>query len=253
MTVMQPNVLRALSMLLLCGLLAGCATAPGRTSTADPWEGLNRRVYRFNDVADRVALKPVAKAYQQVTPDWFRTGVSNFFTNLAYPTTIINQLLQGKPGRACKDTGRLVINTVLGLGGLFDVAIHAGLPANDEDFGQTLAVWGVPSGPALTIPFFGPSSVRDGPSRIADYFSGVTLYIDVSWELEWSARGLEIVNDRAELLPLEGQLSKVFDPYAFLRDAWAQRREYMIFDGSPPEPTFDDEFLDEEPAAPVAP
>ncbi len=231
--------------------LAGCATAPGRTSAADPWEGLNRGIYRFNDVADRATLKPVAKAYEKVTPDWFRTGVGNFFTNLTYPTTIVNQLLQGKPAMAGKDTGRFVINSVLGLGGLFDVAVHAGLPENDEDFGQTLAVWGVPSGPFLTIPLFGPSTLRDAPSRIADYFSGVTRYIDVHWQEEWAARGLEVVNDRAELLPLESQLENVFDRYGFIRDAWIQRREYQIFDGNPPEPVFEDEPVDAAPAAPA--
>lgn len=227
--------------------LAGCATAPGRTTLDDPWEGFNRGVYRFNDFADRAALKPVARGYVKITPEWFRTGVSNFFSNLTYPTVIVNQLLQGKPGMAGRDTGRFLINSVLGLGGLFDVAVHAGLAENDEDFGQTLAVWGVPSGPFFTIPLFGPSTVRDAPSRIADYFSGVTRYIDVHWQEEWSARALEVVNDRAELLPLEGQFEQVFDRYGFIRDAWIQRREYQIFDGNPPEPTFDDEPPEDPP------
>ncbi len=253
MTLLQPCALRTPFLLLVLAALGGCATAPGRTSSSDPWEGFNRGVYRFNDFADRNALKPVAKGYKAVTPGWARTGVSNFFSNLTYPWTIVNQLLQGKPVMACRDTGRLVINSVVGIGGLIDVATHAGLPENNEDFGQTLAVWGVPSGPFLTIPFFGPSSLRDGPSRIADYFSGVTLYIDVSWELEWSARGLAIVNDRAALLQLDSQLNNVFDPYAFLRDVWVQRREYQIYDGNPPEPTFDDEPLEEEPAPETAP
>lgn len=250
MTPLLWNRLRAICLLTLALTLTGCATAPGRTTADDPWEGFNRGVYRFNDFADRNALKPVARGYEAVTPDWFRTGVGNFFSNLAYPTTIVNQLLQGKPAMAGKDAGRFVINSVLGLGGLFDVAVHAGLPDNDEDFGQTLAVWGVPSGPFFNIPLFGPSTVRDAPSRIADYFSGVTRYVDLHWQEEWIARGLEVVNDRAELLPLESQLEQVFDRYGFIRDAWIQRREYQVFDGIPPEPTFDDEPLDEAPAAP---
>lgn len=230
-------------------LFAGCATAPGRTTSADPWENYNRAVYRFNDAADRAALKPTARLYERVTPDWFRRGVSNFFRNLTYPTTIVNQALQGKPAMVARDTGRLLINSVLGLGGLFDVAVHAGLPYNDEDFGQTLAVWGVPSGPFFNIPLFGPSSARDAPSRIADYFTGTTRYVDVHWQEEWLARGLEVVNDRAELLQIEPQLEQVFDPYGFIRDAWVQRREFLIFDGDPPEASLEDllEEADEEP------
>lgn len=242
------NRLRATCLFVALTALTGCATAPGRTTAADPWEGFNRGVYRFNDFADRAALKPVARGYEKITPDWFRTGVGNFFTNLTYPTVILNQLLQGKPGMAGRDTGRFLINSVLGIGGLFDVAVHAGLAENDEDFGQTLAVWGVPSGPYFTIPLFGPSTARDAPSRIADYFSGTTRYIDLHWQEEWSVRALEVVNDRAELLPLEGQFEQVFDRYGFIRDAWIQRREYQIFDGNPPEPTFDDEPLEETPA-----
>lgn len=244
---------RTLALLALALALTGCATSPGRTTAEDPWEGLNRGIYRFNDVADRATLKPVAKAYAKVTPGWMQTGVRNFFANLGYPTTILNQLLQGKLRLAVQDTGRLVINTVAGVGGLIDAASIGGLTANEEDFGQTLAVWGVPSGPYVNLPLFGPSSLRDAPSRIADYFTGVPRYVDVQWEVEWSARALEVVGFRADLLPVEAQIANVFDRYAFLRDAWAQRREYMIFDGSPPEPTFDDEPLDDEPVAPAAP
>lgn len=252
---MLPNGFRSrlLAVLALGLALSGCATAPGRTTADDPWEGLNRGIYRFNDVADRATLKPVAKAYVKVTPDWMQTGVRNFFANLGYPTTIINQLLQGKVRLALQDTGRLVINTIAGVGGLIDAASIGGLTANEEDFGQTLAVWGVPSGPYVTLPFLGPSSLRDAPSRIADYFTGVPRYVDVQWEAEWSARALEVVGFRADLLPVEAQIENVFDRYAFMRDAWAQRREYMIFDGSPPEPTFDDEPLDDESVAPAAP
>ncbi len=244
---------RLLAVFALGLALSGCATAPGRTTADDPWEGLNRGIYRFNDVADRATLKPVARAYAKVTPNWMQTGVRNFFANLGYPTTIVNQLLQGKLGLALQDTGRLVINTVAGVGGLIDAASIGGLTANEEDFGQTLAVWGVPSGPYVTLPFLGPSSLRDAPSRIADYFTGVPRYVDVQWEAEWSARALEVVGFRADLLPVEAQIENVFDRYAFMRDAWAQRREYMIFDGRPPEPTFDDEPLEEGDVAPAAP
>jgi phospholipid-binding lipoprotein MlaA len=244
---------RVPALLALSLALGGCATTPGRTTADDPWESLNRGIYRFNDVADRATLKPVAKAYEKVTPDWIKTGVRNFFANLGYPTTVLNQLLQGKQRLAFQDTGRLVINTVAGVGGLIDVASIGGLTANEEDFGQTLGVWGVPSGPYVNLPLLGPSSLRDAPSRIVDYFTGVPRYVDVQWEVEWSARALEVVGFRADLFPVEAQIATVFDRYAFMRDAWTQRREYMIFDGSPPEPTFDDEPLDEAPVAPAAP
>ncbi len=244
---------RILALLAMSLALGGCATAPGRTTSNDPWDGLNRRINHFNDVADRATLKPVAKAYAKVTPGWMQTGVRNLFANLGYPTTILNQLLQGKVAMACQDTGRLLINTIAGVGGLIDAASIAGLTANEEDFGQTLAVWGVPSGRYVTLPLLGPSNLRDAPSRIADYFTGVPRYVDVRWQAEWSVRAVEVIGYRADLLPVEAQIENVFDRYAFLRDAWAQRREYMIFDGSPPEPTFDDEPLDDERVAPAAP
>lgn len=248
MTLTSNGRLRAVLMAVAACFLTGCATAPGRTTADDPWAGFNRSVYRFNDFADRAALKPVARGYEWITPGWFRTGVDNFFDNLAYPATIVNQLLQGKPALAGRDTGRFLVNSIAGIGGLFDVAVHAGLAENDEDFGQTLAIWGVPSGPYLTLPLFGPSSARDAPSRIVDYFSGTTRYIDLHWEEEWAARGLELVNDRAGLLPLESQLDQVFDRYGFIRDAWVQRREFQVFDGNPPEPEFED--FEDEPTPP---
>ncbi len=243
---------RLLTLLPILLLAAGCATTPGRTSADDPWEGFNRGVYKFNDTLDRAALKPVARAYRKVVPNWMRTGVGNFFTNLTYPTTVLNQFLQGKPVMGLKDLGRFLLNSTLGLGGLFDPASSAGLPANDEDFGQTLAVWGVGSGPYLVLPFLGPSSVRDGVSRVGDYYSGILHNADIDWEVEWGLRGLQVVNDRAELLPLDGTLQRTFDPYAFMRDAWVQRREDEIYDGEPPEEPLEleEDWLDpEDPAS----
>ena len=228
-------------------LLAGCASAPGRTEADDPWQGFNRGVYKFNDTLDRAALKPVAKGYRAITPGWFRSGVGNFFANLSYPTTIVNEFLQGKPVLGFKDTGRFLLNTTLGIGGIFDVATPVGLQANDEDFGQTLAVWGVSSGPYLTLPFFGPSSLRDAPSRAFDYFTSPLTYADIPWEAEWGMRGLELVHSRAELLPLDPTLQRTFDPYVFIRDAWVQQREFAIYDGNPPPETLDDLGLEEDP------
>ena len=238
---------RAIALIAVLLTAAGCAATPGRTRSDDPWQGMNRGIYKFNDTLDRAALKPVAKGYTKITPRWFRTGVGNFFSNLSYPSTVINQFLQGKPGKGFRDAGRFLLNTTIGVGGLLDVATPLGLQANDEDFGQTLAVWGVGSGPYVTLPFFGASSVRDAPSRVFDYFLGPLVYIDVPWETEWGLRAFDIVHTRAELLPLDATLESAFDPYAFVREAWVQQREFAIYDGNPPPETFED-FSDEEEA-----
>jgi phospholipid-binding lipoprotein MlaA len=240
-----------LSVLTVIAVLGtGCAT-PGRTTGDDPWEGLNRGVYKFNDTVDRATLKPVAKGYRKITPRWFRAGVGNFFANLSYPVTFVNQFLQGKPKLGLQDTGRFVVNSTLGIGGVLDVATKMGLVANDEDFGQTLAVWGVGSGPYLTLPFFGPSTLRDAPSKAVDYFLGPLTYIDtIPWEAEWGMRGLDLVHSRSELLSLDPTLQSTFDPYAFMRDAFVQQREYVIFDGNPPPEQLED--FEEEPAEPAA-
>jgi len=247
-TTLGAKALRAAVLSFAALLAAGCAATPGRTVMGeDPWEGFNRGVYKVNDTLDRAALKPVAKGYKKVTPGWIRRGIGNFFANLEYPVTIINQFLQGKGVTGLKDTGRFLLNTTLGVGGLFDVATPIGLDAHDEDFGQTLAVWGVSSGPYLNLPLFGPSTVRDAPSRIFDYFiDPLTYSSDISWEVKWGERALKTVHGRAELLPLDGTLERTFDPYAFVRDAWLQRREFEIFDGNPPPETLDEEFFDEE-------
>jgi phospholipid-binding lipoprotein MlaA len=245
--------IRTLSLLLLALAATGCASAPGRTSNEDPWEGMNRGIYKFNDTVDRATLKPVAKAYNKVTPHWLRIGIGNFFHNLAYPTTAANQFLQGKGKLGLRDTGRFLINTTLGLAGIFDVATAMGLEANDEDIGQTLAVWGVGSGPYLTVPFFGPSSLRDAPSRVLEFFFDPMSYMEIPWEAEWGRRGLNAVNSRAELLSLDPTLQSTFDPYAFVRDAWVQQREYNIFDGEPPPETFDEGEFEEEPAEKAEP
>ncbi len=244
---------RLFCLLSLALLATGCATAPGRTNGDDPWQKVNRGVYKFNDTLDRAALKPVAKGYVKITPRWFRAGVGNFFSNLTYPVTMVNEFLQGKGRLGVRDTGRFLVNTTIGIGGLFDVATRMGLEANDEDFGQTLAVWGVGSGPFLNLPFFGPSSLRDAPSRVVDYFLGPLTYIDEPWELEWSLRALDLVHSRAELLPLDDTLKRAYDPYAFTRDAWIQRREFKIYDGNPPPETVEDEPADTTDAGEPAP
>jgi phospholipid-binding lipoprotein MlaA len=226
------SALLAISMSLL---VSGCATR-GQTTTYDPIEGFNRGVYKVNDVLDRAAAKPVAKAYKAITPNFVRQGVSNFFDNLSYPTTLANDLLQLKLVDTLKDTGRLLVNTTIGIGGLFDVATKIGLPPNDEDFGQTLAKWGVPAGPFIYLPLFGPSSLRDAPSRVVDFFFSPLQYVDIDSGAEIGVRALDLVDTRTNLLALDGQLERVFDKYAFQRDAWVQNRQFAVFDGNPPEP-----------------
>jgi phospholipid-binding lipoprotein MlaA len=225
-------------------LLAGCATT-GERNPADPIEPFNRGVYKFNDALDRGVLKPTAKAYQKVTPEWFRTGVGNFFTNLKAPGTIVNQLLQGKFREAGQDTLGFLLNTTFGWAGVIDVASMNALPQHDEDLGQTLGKWGVPPGPYLMLPFFGPSTVRDAPSRVADTFLEPLYWYDTG-NARWFSLALSIVDDRARLLPLDDTLAETYDPYGFIRDAYLQRRQYLVYDGEPPEEPIEEfEDMDE--------
>ena len=237
---------RLLMPCLLLALLSGCATAPGRTTTEDQWQGLNRKIYQFNDAVDRTTLKPVAKGYEKITPRWMRTGIRNFFKNLETPWNMVNSALQGKPADVAQDACRLVLNSLVGLGGFIDVAGKLELGAHDEDFGQTLAVWGVPSGPYLMLPVFGPSTVRDGLGRVPDYFSNPTRYADIPWETETGLTLLSAVQSRQALFEAEQALSGAYDRYGVMRDAWLQRREYMIYDGNPPAPDVEDDVDEEE-------
>ena len=243
------RAVRAAVLVLAVVVLTGCASAPGRTAMDDDrWENLNRGVYKVNDTVDRAALKPTAKGYKKITPGFIRAAVGNFFSNLDYPATIVNQFLQGKGVTGLKDTGRFLLNTTLGVAGIFDVATPIGLEAHDEDLGQTLAVWGVSSGPYLMLPLFGPSTLRDAPSRAFDFFLDPLSWTEIPWEAEWGQRVLNVVDTRAELLSLDPTLERAFDPYAFIRDAWLQRREFEIYDGNPPPETLDEEFIEEDEA-----
>jgi phospholipid-binding lipoprotein MlaA len=239
------TLMRAVPLVLCSLLAAGCASSPGRTTNDDPYEGFNRGVYKFNDTLDRAALKPIAKGYRKVTPGFVRAGVGNVLSNLEYPGTFVNQFLQGKWVLGFKDTGRFLINSTLGLAGIFDVATPLGLEKNDEDFGQTLAFWGVSSGPFINLPLLGPSSMRDAPSRAFDWFTNPLQYADLPWEAEWGQRVIDVVHTRSELLPLDETLQRTYDPYAFIRDAWAQQREFNVFDGNPPPETLED-VMEEE-------
>jgi phospholipid-binding lipoprotein MlaA len=249
---MSAFAVRLLPRVVLTALIGdgmtGCATTAERTP-GDPLEPLNRGVHAFNDGVDRAVLKPAARIYADYTPAWFRTGVGNFFTNLFYPTTIVNQALQGKFVEAGQDTLRLVLNTIWGLGGLIDVATQNGLPVHEEDLGQTLGWWGVPPGPYLVLPLLGPATLRDTPTRVADSFLQPFYWYDAGNE-RWLSLALDTLDKRAQLLPLDATLEGVFDQYAFVRNAYLQRRQFKVFDGNPPEEPledFGDPALDEEP------
>jgi len=223
---MQTTVLALFAL-----LLAGCATVPGKPDPRDPWEGFNRASYKFNDTLDRAIAKPVAKGYKKVTPRVVRTGVSNFFSNLGSLTTIANDVLQGKMKQAGHDSGRFLLNSTLGLGGLFDPASAAGMERNNEDFGQTLGKWGVKSGPYLMLPILGPSTVRDTFARLPDQFTYPVNYLEDD-STRYILRGVEFLDLRADLLSLDDQIEKSYDKYAFIRNAWLQRREYQVTDGN---------------------
>lgn len=217
-------------LLALIGLALVIAADPVRSEEfEDPWEGFNRKIHSFNMTTDRYLLKPVARGYRYVTPQFVEAGVGNFFSNLGEVPSALNGLLQGKPGSALEDSTRFVVNSTLGLAGLFDVAERMGLDDDDhEDFGQTLAVWGVDSGPYLVLPFFGASTVRDSVGKPVDWVTDPVFYIDHSLT-RYSTRALYYIDQRTGLLELEEQISG--DGYVFIRDAYLQRREYQVNDG----------------------
>jgi phospholipid-binding lipoprotein MlaA len=224
---------RALPIVLAAVALQGCATTA--TNPADPWEGFNRGVFAFNDSVDRHVVKPVAQGYVKVTPSFVRTGIGNFFGNLKDAWTSVNQLLQGKPREAILDAGRVMLNTTLGVAGFIDVATIAGCEKHEEDFGQTLAVWGVPSGPYLVLPLFGPSSARDGPAKVVDPTWWAYKDAVNNEPVYWATLTLDAVHTRASLLSAEKVLDEAaLDKYSFVRDAWRQRRRSQVYDGNPP-------------------
>lgn len=231
-----------LGSILLAALLCGCVTTP-ETDPSDPLENVNRSFYQFNDGLDRHFVKPVAETYKDITPSFFRTGVTNFFDNLAYLNVILNDFLQGKVGQFLQDSGRFVVNSTLGIGGLFDPAADMGLIAHEEDLGQTFGVWGAGEGAYLVLPLLGPDSVRDAPDRVSSMLLNPLFYISSTITIPLSA--LNIINTRANYLEATRFVDQAaLDPYSFTREAYRQRREYLIYDGNPPTSEFD-EFIDE--------
>lgn len=239
---------RALALMLAIALGAGgCASTTTRSTTGvdpDPLEPANRAFFTFNETLDQYLIEPLAEGYVNITPVPMRTAVTNFFDNLRYLNVILNSFLQGKFYQGFSDVGRFVVNSTLGVGGLFDVATDAGMPRHDEDLGQTLATWGAGQGAYLYLPVRGPNSVRDAPDLVSSYFLNPLTY--VTGAVLFPVTALGIINTRANLLD-ETRIrdEAAIDSYSFTREAYIQRREYLIFDGNPPTEGYGDIFEDE--------
>jgi len=230
-------------VLILClglSLLSGaCSSVPANDyQSSDPLEGFNRASYNASDWVDRNAFVPIARGYSRITPGWWRTAVSNVFSNLLEVDSALNGFLQGKPKRGATDFTRVLMNSTLGIGGIFDVAQRAGLQSGQEDLGQTFAVWGAKQTPHVYIPFLGPSTIRDIPS-VAIRAAIPQLLLGEAFE-PWM-RALRLLNTRAQLLTLtDTRDASALDPYVFTREAYYQTQKFQIFDGDPPEEDFDD-------------
>ena len=230
-------------------LLSGCAstTAP----KADPFESVNRATYAFNDTLDTAVLKPIAKGYDTVTPGFIRAGVSNLFMNIGDVATALNNLLQGKGVEAASDAGRFLVNSTIGVLGLFDLATPMGLDKHNADFGQTLGKWGVGSGPFLMLPLMGPATLRDAVGRPVDAYAGYFRYVN-HIPTRNVAFGVEIIDLRANLLGASTTLdTAALDKYQFVRDAYLQRRLRSIYDGKVPQEKLDQ--LEDDLVPPAAP
>lgn len=222
---------RLFILLLLAAVFSGCATGPNKQ---DPFEPMNRKVYAFNQSLDSAILKPIAKGYVKVVPSVARTGITNFYRNLGVIVTTLNDALQLKVEKVPVDLMRFSTNLVFGLGGLLDVATEMRIPYNKEDFGQTLAHWGVGSGAYLVLPFFGPSTVRDGLALPVDIYVSPAYNVAPEGEtgLRWGLIILYAINTRANLLGAEKFMRQAaLDEYVFLRNVYLQRRDYLIRDG----------------------
>lgn len=225
---------RASSYILIRALtliIAGACLTPvlfAQSPQEDPFIEVNRNVYKFNEVLDTLIIKPVTKCYDVVVPDVGKRGVTNFFNNIDDVNVVFNDLLQFKMKNAVQDSGRLVINTTIGVGGLIDVATQFGLYKNYEDFGQTLGYWGFDSGPYMVLPFFGSSSVRDTIGLIPDYLMNPVFWINDD-ATRHSVYALETVDTRLYYMAAESMITG--DEYTFVRDAYLQRREYQVADG----------------------
>jgi phospholipid-binding lipoprotein MlaA len=231
-----PTLSRCLPLLALA-LLAGCTIAKPRTD--DPLQKYNREAYKFTDTVDQAVIRPVAVGYRNVTTPPIRRSFSDFFTNIRMPITVANDLLQARPKQALQSSGRFLVNLTLGIGGFFDPASQLGLPLEDNDFGVTLARWGLPEGDYLFLPLAGPSTMRDVWRLPVDsyFFDPLSLFASNHHYngLQYLPQAMYLVTLRSRGIEAEGFLQSAYDPYVFIRDAYRQQRLYAIYDGNPPE------------------
>jgi phospholipid-binding lipoprotein MlaA len=235
--------LRALAAALAATAVAGCATTERVPDERDPLEGFNRAVYTFNETFDETLGKPIARGYKAATPEPVDRGVTNFFDNIDDVVIAINNVLQGKPGDAASDLGRFALNSTFGMLGFIDVATPVGLRKHEEDFGQTLGVWGVGSGPYLVLPFLGPNTVRSTAGFVVD------INLDLVWDIDDpgarnASLAVKLIDQRADLLQATTIVEEAaLDRYAFIRNAYLQRRNFLVHDGDPPlEDDFGEDF-----------
>jgi phospholipid-binding lipoprotein MlaA len=246
-----PRILLLALLLLGVAQITACASNEAVRDDSqrveyDPLEPMNRRIHNFNMALDRVALGPLARGYRKVVPSPIRRGITNFFSNLTTPRSALNNFLQGKPGRGFNELGRFVFNSTLGIGGLFDVAGAGGMERYDENFGQTLTVWGVPEGPYIVLPVWGPNMMSDAFSLPIDYGTDLWPYYDNTSVRDkvWLVR---VVDLRYRLLTADSILNDSQDPYITIREAFRQNRTFRVYDGDPPsnEEYYEDELFDE--------
>ena len=228
------------AILVLAALLGGCSTQQVTLTDPerDPWEAYNRKIHAFNQGFDRAIFQPVAKGYDFIMPDGPQRGVRNFFRNLGYPVTLLNSLMQGKVEHAFTATGRFLMNSTIGLLGFFDVATKAGIPYHDEDFGQTLAVWGWKDSRYLVMPVIGPYTARDLLGRSFYGYVHPVSYMAREHDNYWPL-AVDLISLRAQLLPLQADIDAADDPYVLIRDVYLQKREFDIYDGDPPAPDYE--------------
>ncbi|MFW6094362.1 MAG: VacJ family lipoprotein [Pseudomonadota bacterium] len=229
---------RVVALVLLVGSIG--APAAIAEQSEDPFEPVNRDIYAFNDAMDRWLLRPVAKGYDRVTPDPVQRSIGNVFDNLTTPGVALNQFLQGKPRKGLAGLGRFFVNSTLGAAGLFDIASRHGLPREQEDFGQTFQVWGAGRGPFLMLPFRGPANTTHAVGMLFDAFTNPVMLISPGRDRAITM-AVDLVDTRADLLSAEELMSG--DRYLFIRDAYRQRREYLVNDGAvESDPFLDDDF-----------
>ncbi len=241
----------SLFSLLVCSLFLIATSVSAQEEVSDPLEGMNRGIFWLNDKLDRYVLEPVADGYDYVTPNFVQDGISNFFSNLRYPSLLLSDLIQLKFDQVATHTGRFVLNSTVGLGGLIDVASEVGLEEHDEDFGTALGHYGVPAGPYLVLPILGPSNFRDGFGRLVDNLLDPLAWIafstasdsDAEW-ITFGAASLKVINTRAELdEAIEAARDASVDYYLFTQSAYYQYRDSVIHDKASTE---DDPFADDE-------